>query len=353
MPRRGDRGVPGAYPGRTRGVLQQHNISAKTTMTNNNPQTIDQQLRQPGFAAYQGYKYARVASLRLDGNRIGDLPVDFGFAARYSANAAPKKVAELLAVANALASVGLREVDITPRERPDFTAKRCGGRILAIEHSDIMPSCRPDSAKYVQQEVAERVRTDPDLRNALGAYSIAITVDHAATPTTPINALTTPCPADHIGNTDARRLTDEITEFIRGLAFLGFAEDANIPFPATPATQTLIKYRAAFCVRRTDAVIQQQVAVWSHRWAPPLDSLFQAAAAALVKKQSDAAKYPIRPDWLVLNVVEQSGNFVDDLHENPAPNISPFRRVFILLWREFQLRLTVWTPQHRYQRLIA
>jgi hypothetical protein len=113
-------------------------------------------------------------------------------------------------------------------------------------------------------------------------------------------------------------------------------------------TPTLTKYRASICVRRTDSQTQPGVTVWSQRWAPRRTSLFQAVCSGLLKKQAVASKYNAWPDWLVLNVVEQAEDFTDDLEENSVPNIAGFRRVFILLWREWQLQLTVWTPHGFY-----
>jgi len=303
--------------------------------------TIDQLLRSDeSFAAYEGWRYGPIVNLCLDGRRIGTLPSDFGFGDLYQPDVARKKADELLAVANTLIILGMTIADLHPNERPDFIVSTAPASELLVEVTDVVSPCRSDSVKSVMREVRQAVESDSSLKEALEGRSVLVTLQHTATETLPMDALTDDCPGDHINRSASRKLVAEILEFIRRGDIATHVVDKNITIPDTAATRTLARFRAMVTVRN-DGRAQAQVS--SMRWLPKKTSLYAAAKDALEAKQDRAVGYLRKPDWLLLNVKEQAEDFRIDVEAQGVPLLTPFGRAYILLWRDWALRLWEWS----------
>jgi hypothetical protein len=169
---------------------------------------------------------------------------------------------------------------------------------------------------------------------------LLVTLQHTATEILPMDALTDDCPGDHINRSASRKLVIEILDFIRRGDVVTHVVDKNLAIPDTAATRTLAKFRAMATVRN-DGRAQAQVS--SMRWLPKKTSLYVAAKDALEAKQSRAIGYQRKPDWLLLNVKEQAEDFRIDVADQPVPALAPFEMAFILLWRDWALRLWEWS----------
>ena len=155
-------------------------------------ETIEALLRgNQSFAAYQSHVFGPILDVRLDGQRIGDLPPTLGFTRDVD-----KSIGEVVSVANVLVQQGCTDVALTKGESPDFVADTSTGRLL-IEHTRALTGYQEGSQGFLTRGMAAYRETAP-YAAAVGNLSILLTPERSAEPVTPVEALHDPSPRGYI-----------------------------------------------------------------------------------------------------------------------------------------------------------
>ena len=305
-------------------------------------ETIDALLRVPGFAAYEGPMYRDIIGIRLDGlnlrrvgERIGDLPPDFGFI-----NDIRNSRLEVISVANVLVSQGLQDTTLVKRERPDFVAETPAGRIL-IEHTRAFTGYQEGSIDYLFRGMAS-LRGDAGFMSAIGDLNVIVTIERSATYVAPLEALEDPRPKGFLGKRDAQNI---LAEF-RRLAEAGyFCQRAGSPrqHVSDVDAPTLAKFRSTIQVDEDTSPESVGVHVGMHMWKPGKMSLLEACLWNIDEKTEAVGKYPEVPDWLVIQVVDLGGEWVYDLADRIPDTLGPFRKVFVLYWHDWRRYVASWS----------
>jgi hypothetical protein len=295
---------------------------------------LDDLMRLPGFAAYQGPYYGAILNLRLNGKRIGLLPPHLGL------NQTDR--AETIAVGNVLVCKGIFDANLIKRERPDFDVVTFDSR-LYVEHTRVFPGCQSDSAEFARNEVGA-LMSDAEFAANLGHQTAVITIDHSAVPVTPIEAVAEPCPLEHVSKNEARAMVREIQD----LAATGFFSRAcgGPTIEIKPHEgKTLAKYRAECVVGVATSPQHVGLSLMTRRFMPGKVSLFEVVQRQIEKKRADAREYLVTPDWLVVQVVQQADEFSYDLGEDTQYELSPYRKVLVVHWHAGQPYVAEWTAE--------
>ena len=93
---------------------------------------------------------------------------------------------------------------------------------------------------------------------------------------------------------------------------------------------TLAKFRATVDVDTAAAEAHIGIQVFTRLWKPGRLSLFSACFKCIEDKASKVSKYPITPDWLVIQAVAPPDIFAFDLAQYEMKTLGPFKKVFIL-----------------------
>lgn len=294
-------------------------------------------MRIPGFAAYNGPFYGPILGLRFNGTHIGDLPPDLGLTREVE-----KTVAETIAVANVLIRKGIMDANLVKGERPDFVVETTEGPLL-VEHTRVYPGCQEDSANHAMGEVRTLV-TDPAIASAIGDLTVLISIDHCAVPVGPVEALTDPCPLEHVTKSEARKMVQEIRELALAGYFARVSGAERNTIGASEA-KTLAKYRATCTVDVATSPEHVGISLSTFRFIPGKVSLQDAVDYEVGRKRKRVKKYPNAPDWLVVQVVQQADEFAYDLDKATHPEIGPFKNVFVLYWHDAQPYVAEWSVQ--------
>ena len=292
-------------------------------------ETIDALLREPGFATYQGAAYHTIVDIVLNGEklrrpgvRIGDLPLDFGLS-EDQLNGSQ----EIIAVANVLALQGHLNVALDKGDRPDFTVDLPGGSI-GIEHTRAYTGYQYGSEEYFHQGI-QALQTDPDFRDRIGKMAISLTVDRSPIYRSPVEVLEDPEPQGFMGKRDVSKMLAEI----RSLGERGYFQGLDGKGPQAIVVDdapALAKFRANVDV---DAAVSEERAgihAFVKMWKPGRLSLFEACVVSVDDKTKKAPKYPVVPEWLVIQVVAPPDIFIYDLADHEIKTLGPFKKVFVL-----------------------
>lgn len=306
--------------------------------------TVRELLRgDPSFAAYEGPFFVRILDIRLDGTPIGDLnPMTFGLA-----HCTPLDRDEIISVANVLTAVGYSDANMAkarPGDAPDFVVESSRGVKLYVEHTRAVSECVDDSTRQFLYNAMELKREESFTR-AIEGLIVLVTVDHSATFVGPIQALTDPCPGDHITRNEARSAIDEL----RGLALSGYFRSlCGQSRGLIPATQAPVlgRFRPEVHVGPQLKGKQEVFQVSSTRFVPRKMSLWELCDNALRKKTLPppgyvGAKSPLAA--LVIQVKAGTHELQYDLLDYKAPDITPFKHVGIALWHNWTLVVAGWS----------
>jgi hypothetical protein len=78
-------------------------------------------------------------------------------------------------------------------------------------------------------------------------------------------------------------------------------------------------------------------------WKPGKMSLLDGCAFALEEKFETVETYAEPPDWLVIQVIDNGGEWAYDLAEGVPETLGPFSKVLILYWHLWQPYVATWT----------
>lgn len=295
---------------------------------------LDDLMQMPGFAMYVGTHYREILDLRLNGTRIGLLPAHLalGQTAR----------AEAIAVANVLVCEGVVDGNVIKRDRPDFEVETSGSRLF-VEHTRVYPGCQSDSADFARQEAAA-LNSDEGFRAAIGHRTVLITIDHSAVPVTPVEALTEPCPLEHVTKSEARAMIREIRNLGSSGFFTRISGGPTINVAAHDA-KTLAKYRAECSVDTAISDEHAGISLMTRQFMPGKVSLADAVLWQVERKKIAAQDYPVMPDWLVVEVVQQADEFAYDLSGDALINPWPYKKVLVLKWHDGRPFVAKWSAQ--------
>jgi hypothetical protein len=301
-------------------------------------ETIDALLRDnQSFAAYQGRVFGPIVDVRLDGHRIGDLPPTLGFT-----RDADQSVGEVVSVANVLVLQGYADVALTKGESPDFIAETSVGRLL-IEHTRALTGYQEGSQGYLNRGMAA-YREAPPHAAAVGNLSILLTMERSAEAVTPLEALEDPRPRGYITKSDAQRMMAEI----RGLGAAGYFAahaDGEQHTIADADAKTLAKYRATVQASEALPPGSPGIQLAFRMWKPAKMSLLDGCVFALEEKFETVEKYAERPEWLVIQVMDNGGEWAYDLTVGLPETLGPFRKVLILYWHLGEPYVATWTAE--------
>jgi hypothetical protein len=290
-------------------------------------ETIDALLRVPGFAAYQSAAYQSIVDIVLDGEklrrpglRIGELPLDFGLT-EDQLNGSQ----EIVAVANVLALQGHPKATLIKGDRPDFTVNMPDGP-LGIEHTRAYTGYQCGSEEHFYRGI-QALQTDRDFRAKIGKITISLTVDRSPIDRTPVEVLEDPEPQGFMGNRDVSTMLAEIRDLADHGYFQRLTGKGRRAVDGTPA---LTKFRATVDVDVAASEELGGIHASVTMWKPGRLSLFEACVVNVDDKTKKAAKYPIMPDWLVIQVVAPPDVFGYDLGDHEMKTIGPFKRLFVL-----------------------
>jgi hypothetical protein len=291
--------------------------------------TIDELLQVPGFAAYQGSAYRGIVDIVLDGKklrwpgrRIGDLPTNFGLTEDLI-----NGPGEIMSVANVLAFLGHPNTTLIKDERPDFFVDMPDGRV-GIEHTRAFTGYQKGAEDRFYEGIVE-LRADVDFRGKIDGLAISLVIERSHIVRTPIDVLENPEPEGFIGNRD---VTDIMAQ-LRALADRGYFQALvgrgrqAVTADDAPA---LVKFHATVDVDVPASEVDAGLNAWITMWKPGRMSLFKALGLNIVDKTEKATKYPVQPDWLVVQVVAPPEVFDYDLADHPMSSLGPFKKVFVV-----------------------
>lgn len=281
------------------------------------PPTLDEQLQAPWwFSEAQRPLFEAVADCTRDGVRIGSIRFERRAESPHESRAMDKH-GELLLAAYALVAVGIRNVDFSLSERPDFVVTR-GAQKIGLEVTQLIA---PESAQA--QNVADNIRiavqgrldSDAVLRAQLGDRSLSV------------NTWDTP------KRSHEPQIVEECCRLIGAntIAFRG-NQIENSAFPK------LSHYRGHVYESRLEG------GMFDFTTPPSVfdpNSMASIAMSMLAKKKEKAAGYGAGPLWLVMSVTDTMGAYDASIKILGAtkPNIEPFELVVVRGNR----RLAFWT----------
>jgi len=293
------------------------------------PNTISELLKIPGFAVYQGAAYRDIVDIIVDGKklrwpgrRIGDLPPDFGLTEDIL-----NGPGEIASVANVLAFLGFPDATLIKDERPDFFVDISGGRV-GIEHTRAFTGYQEGSEDRFYEGIAE-LRADTVFGSMVEGLTISLVIERSPVARTPIDVLENPEPQGFLGNRDVAEIIAQLRALADRGYFRGLIGEGRQAVAVDDAP-TLLKFRATIDVDVPTSAIDAGLYASITMWKPGRMSLFKALCLNIVDKTEKAAKYPILPDWLVIQVVAPPDVFDYDLADNVMPDLGPFKKVFVV-----------------------
>lgn len=301
-------------------------------------ETIDALLRNDqAFAAYQGQEFEPIVDVRLDGRRIGDFSPTLGFTRDVD-----KSVGEVVSVANVLVAQGYAEIALSKGESPDFAAETPAGRLL-IEHTRALTGYQEGSQGYLNRGMALYRETEA-YSEAVGNLSILLVMERSAEPVTPIEALEDPRPRGHISKTDAQRMMAEIRRLGAAGYFAALADGKQHAI-ADGDAEMLAKYRVTVQASEALPPATPGIQLAFRMWKPGKMSLLDGCAFALEEKFEAVEGYANKPDWLVIQVIDNGGEWSYDLADGVPESLGPFSKVLVLYWHLWQPFVATWTAE--------
>jgi hypothetical protein len=301
-------------------------------------ETVDALLRgNQSFAAYQSHVFAPIVDVRLDGQRIGDLPPTLGFTRDVD-----KSVGEVVSVANVLLLEDYGDVALMKGESPDFVAETSKGRLL-IEHTRALTGYQEGSQGYLSRGMVAYRETAP-YATAVGNLSILLTMERSAEDVTPIEALEDPRPRGYISKSDAQKMMTEIRELAAAGYFAAHA-DGEQHTVADADAKTLAKYRATVQASEALPPGSPGIQLAFRMWKPGKMSLLDGCVFALEEKFETVEGYAEKPDWLVIQVMDNGGEWAYDLTAGLPESLGPFRKVLVLYWHLWEPYVATWTVE--------